>query len=204
MHLVEQRALGIVILFLLSALVIIKRLATGTIVDKPSGSPLIWFTNLFNLFFLLVVNPLAAILLIGHLADVVDPTRVSLQVSWQLTGLELAGFGLYGAGFLLMAWALIELGRNYQSGGTHPRATDTLVTAGPYRFIRHPMYLAALCIALGLACLLQSLACLAVFGLYFILINSFIRVEEEGLCRAYGEPYLKYRRTSKALLPYVY
>ena len=64
MHLLDQRILGIAILCLLGMLVIVKRVATGSILDKPKGNLLVQLVNIFNLFFLLVVNPLAAILLI--------------------------------------------------------------------------------------------------------------------------------------------
>jgi protein-S-isoprenylcysteine O-methyltransferase Ste14 len=85
---------------------------------------------------------------------------------------------MYGTGFLLMAWALIILGRNYQLGGSTPRDTDEMVIAGPYRFVRHPMYLAALCISLGLALLVQSLAFFFVFCIYLVLILSLMPIEE--------------------------
>ncbi len=63
MHLFEQRILGSVILALLVMLVVVKRLTTGSILDKPKGNFLVQLVNVFNLFFLLVVNPLAGILL---------------------------------------------------------------------------------------------------------------------------------------------
>jgi len=56
MHLLDQRTLGIAILVLLGALVIVKKMATGSILEKPKGDLLAWLTNAFNLFFLLVVN----------------------------------------------------------------------------------------------------------------------------------------------------
>ena len=159
MHLLDQWTLGVVILLLLAGLVIIKQLATGSILkDRPKNSPRTWLTHLFNLFFLLVVNPLAAILLIiGHL-EAVDPTRLAMDMSSLLMTVEIAGMVLYVMGFLLMAWALIRLGRNYQAGGSDPRVSDGMVMEGPYRLVRHPMYSAALAISLGLACLIQSLA----------------------------------------------
>jgi len=63
MNLYDQRILGIAILCLLGILVTVKRVSTGSILDKPKGNLLVQFVNIFNLFFLLIVNPLAAILL---------------------------------------------------------------------------------------------------------------------------------------------
>ncbi len=156
MHLLGQRLLGIVILLLLAVLVTVKRRATGSVLDKPGGSFMVQLVNVFNLFFLLIVNPLAAVLLIAHRLDVVDPTHVTVGAPWLLTLLEIIGLLKYLGGFLLMAWALMQLGKSYQLGGSIPRTEDRMVTGGPYRLVRHPMYTAALGISLGLAFLTQS------------------------------------------------
>ena len=204
MHLLDQQIVGIVVLLLLGMLVIIKQIATGSILEKPTGSLRVWAVNAFNLFFLLIANPLVAILLITQQLEAVDPTHLAIDTPWLLIGLELVGIVLSVTGYLLMAWALIRLGHIYQLGGSTPRAVDRMIVVGPYRFVRHPMYTAALCISLGLACLVQSLAYFVVFCIYLMLISSLIPVEEEGLRQAYGEPYITYRHKVKKLVPFVY
>jgi protein-S-isoprenylcysteine O-methyltransferase Ste14 len=206
MHLLDQRALGFVMLLLLSTLVITKHLATGSILrDKPSGGSLrLWVTHTFNLFFLLIVNPTAAMLLIARHGDACDPTRIIVNVPWLLMSLEIAGMVLYGGGHLLMGWALVRLGRNYQAGGNPPRGADEMVVVGPYRVVRHPMYAAALAISLGLACMIQSLAFFSVFCIYLALITLLIPAEEEGLRRAYGEQYTAYQQKVKRIAPLLY
>ncbi len=86
MHLLDQRALGFVMLLLLSTLVITKHLATGSILrDKPSGGSLrLLVTHTFNLFFLLIVNPIAAMLLITQHVDAVDQTHIVFNAPWLL------------------------------------------------------------------------------------------------------------------------
>jgi len=66
------------------------------------------------------------------------------------------------------------------------------------------MYSAALCISLGLACLIQSIAYLSVFCIYLVLIISLIPAEEKGLRQVYGEQYDAYRRRVRTLIPRVY
>jgi protein-S-isoprenylcysteine O-methyltransferase Ste14 len=204
MHLLDQRTLGIAILFLLGILVTVKQAATGSILERPKGNLLVQVVNLYNLFFLLVVNPLAAIFLIARRLAAIDLTRTIIHDKGLQTVLEIGGFTLYGAGFLLMAWALITLGRNYQLGGVTPRGTDGMVMVGPYRLIRHPMYSAALCISLGLALLVQSLACLSLFCIYLVLILTLIPTEEKELLHAYNDRYTEYRAKTKTLIPYLY
>jgi protein-S-isoprenylcysteine O-methyltransferase Ste14 len=204
MHLLDQQALGIVIVLLLGMLVVVKQLATGSILEKPAGSFLLRFTNTFNLFFLLVVNPLAAILLLTRNLPAADPTHLAINAGGLLTILEIGSLGLYVFGFFFMAWALISLGHVYQLGGSAPRTVDKMIVVGPYRFVRHPMYIAVLCISLGLAGLIQSSAFFAVFCIYLVLIILLIPVEEEALQRAYGEEYAAYRQKVKKLVPRLY
>jgi protein-S-isoprenylcysteine O-methyltransferase Ste14 len=204
MYPLDQRILGFTILFLLGILVIVKRIATGSILDKPKGSFLVQLVNIYNLFFLLVVNPLAAILLITHRLATIDPTRIIVHGVWLLVVLEIIGLATYITGYLIMAWALIILGRYYQIGGSTPRDTDEIVMAGPYRFIRHPMYLAALCISLGLALLTKSFGFFAVFCAYLVLILLLIPIEEEGMLNTYRDRFVAYRLKAKKLIPLIY
>jgi protein-S-isoprenylcysteine O-methyltransferase Ste14 len=204
MHLFDQRILGVIILFLLGLLVSVKQMATGSILDKPKGNLLIQLVNIFNLFFLLIVNPLAAILLIARSLETIDPTHITIKTGWLLMVLEIAGLAVYVIGYLLMAWALLRLRRYYQLGGSVPRAEDKMIMDGPYGLVRHPMYTAALSISLGLACLIQSWAFFGVFCVYLVLILLLIPVEEDGLRGAYGEQYRSYQRKTKKLIPFVF
>ncbi len=204
MHLLDQRTIGIAILFLLGMLVTVKRAATGSVLDRPIGNFMVQLVNAFNLFFLLVVNPLTAVLLISRRLATIDPTHMSIDAPWMLTVLEAVGAALYVGGYVLMAGALITLGRNYQLGGSAPRSEDGLVVAGPYRLIRHPMYTAALSISSGLACLIQSWALSGVFAIYLALILLLIPLEEDGLRNAYGAPYVTYQHETRKLIPFVF
>jgi len=201
MHIIDQRTLGILIVLLLAILVVVKRVATGSILERPNPGLLLWLVNIFNLFFLLVANPLAAILLILGRMDGIDPTSLEVGSGWLLVVVEIGGLIIYLTGFLLMGWALIGLGSNYQLGGSDPRTTDMLTVSGPYALIRHPMYTAALCIAFGLVCLTESLACLGAFIIYLVLILLLIPVEEESLLRAYDGQYAAYRQKVRKLVP---
>jgi protein-S-isoprenylcysteine O-methyltransferase Ste14 len=204
MQFYNQTTYGIIILVLLGFLVAVKRVATGSILEKPEGSPFLVVVNSFNLFFMLIANPLALIMLIIRRVDAVDPTHLTISAAWLVTGLETGGMALCAAGYLLMAWALLSLRSNYQLGGNSPRLDDKMVINGPYQLVRHPMYLAAVIISLGLACLIQSLAYLSVFCIYLVLIVFLIPVEEQRLLRAYGDQYSDYQGKVKRLIPGIY
>jgi protein-S-isoprenylcysteine O-methyltransferase Ste14 len=195
MHLMGQPAFGGLILVLMAAMVGVKRLATGSVLDeRPDGRALVKVVNAFNLTFLLLVNPLAAVLLLAGQLEAWDPTHVELRWGWLRGGVETLGVASYAAGAGLMMWALLTLRASYQLGGMSPRSQDALVTAGPYAQTRHPMYAAALAMALGLALALQSLLCLGVFAAYAVMLSRLMPLEEAGLRTVYGETYEAYAR----------
>ncbi len=203
MDLIDPTLLGVGILLLMALLVGAKWAATGSLLERPEGSGVVWLANLYNLGFLLIANPSAALYLIfgqGWMwvptqAARLDPTRVAIA--------EGGGLALYLLGAGLMLWALVSLGRRYQLGGAAPRRTDALVVSGPYRLVRHPLYAAVLCLSLGLAGLLHSVVFLVVFAGYGVLIGLMIPREEAGLDHAYGAAYDAYRRQVKAVVPFL-
>jgi protein-S-isoprenylcysteine O-methyltransferase Ste14 len=202
-HLLGEAVLGVLMICLLALLVVVKRVATGSVLDeRPDARPPVRVVNAFNLGFLLVVNPAAAALLLAERLHAWDISRVEVPWPWLRTAVEAVGVGTYVAGCALMMWALLSLKASYQLGGMAPRSRDALVTRGPYGFVRHPMYTAALAMALGLALALQSLLCLAIFGGYLVMLNALMPLEEAGLRGAYGEAYDAYSGAVPRLIPF--
>ena len=70
-----------------------------------------------------------------------------------------------------------------------------LVTKGPYRFSRHPMYLGMIVILVGVAVLLGSLTPFVIAGLFALLMAvRFVPAEEGAMKRAFGEAWGEYSR----------
>jgi protein-S-isoprenylcysteine O-methyltransferase Ste14 len=205
MYAMDPRILGIILLASTAAFVLVKRWTTGSFLKgKPEGSILVWFTHVFNLFFLLVANPAVSVLLLARRFEALDPTVVDLGPSPMRLGFEVIGLSLCLMGYSLMGWALVAMRGHFQVLGKSPRPSDRLLSSGPYRLIRHPMYSSVLCLSLGLAVLTRSLAVFAIFGVYVALILRLVPFEEEGLRRAYGEQFAGYQRRVKKLIPLFY
>lgn len=70
-----------------------------------------------------------------------------------------------------------------------------LITSGPFRMSRHPMYLGMALILIGMAMLLGSLASF-IFPLTFIIImeRRFIPMEEGNLEKVFGAKYRSYKK----------
>jgi len=77
-----------------------------------------------------------------------------------------------------------------------------VVAAGPYRWVRNPIYLAALLVVLGEAWLFLSLPLLAYAGVMAVSFHLFVTgYEEPVLGRRFGRAYAEYRRTVPRWIP---
>ncbi len=115
--------------------------------------------------------------------------------------LQVVGVVLLLSGLGLAVWARIYLGRNWGMPMTKKEEPE-LVTSGPYRFVRHPIYSGLLLAVLGtaLATNLYLLIALAVVGAYFIYSAT---VEERLMTATFPVAYPSYRARTKMLIPFV-
>jgi protein-S-isoprenylcysteine O-methyltransferase Ste14 len=115
--------------------------------------------------------------------------------------LEVVGVALLLAGLGVAVWARVHLGRNWGMPMTE-KAEPELVTSGPYRFVRHPIYSGILLGLLGTA-LATDLYLLVAFGVAFAYFLYSATVEERLLAKAFPEAYPRYRAHTKMLIPFV-
>ena len=140
-----------------------------------------------------------AVLFLPVLEYLFFPLILASTVIWQAAGLILIGLGL-----AVRVWVRRVLGRLY-SGKLQVKTGHTLVTSGPYRFVRHPGYDGFLLEALGLAVGFSSL--LGVLAVLFLLAPGLIyriKVEEKLLDEQFGEAYRSYTRQTRRLVPGIY
>jgi protein-S-isoprenylcysteine O-methyltransferase Ste14 len=112
------------------------------------------------------------------------------------------GVALALIGIALRWYAVLSLGRFFTTR-VSTRSDQTVVQRGPYRFVRHPSYTGALLTVLGVLLCQTSWLSLAAF---LVAVPGFayrIRVEEQVLMTALGEPYRDYMRRTKRLIPFV-
>ena len=111
------------------------------------------------------------------------------------------GAVVFASGIVLAIWARIQLGRNWGMPMTQ-KAEPELVTSGPYRFVRHPIYSGLLAGLLGTALVtnLIGLIVVAILGAYFYYSAS---VEEKHLIATFPTAYPAYQSSTKILIPFV-
>jgi protein-S-isoprenylcysteine O-methyltransferase Ste14 len=115
-----------------------------------------------------------------------------------------AGLGLvlFGLGLGFAVWARVHIGRNW--GVPMTRKNDPeLVTSGPYRLVRHPIYSGVLVAGAGTAVALSwlGLVAVALAAVYFVYSAT---VEERYMTERFPDAYPIYKRSSKMLVPFVF
>ena len=119
-----------------------------------------------------------------------DPLRISL------------GLALFALGLAFAVLARLHIGRNWGTPMTQKEDPE-LVTSGPYRLVRHPIYSGILVAAAGTAVALSwiSLTVVALAGIYFVYSAT---VEERYMTEKFPDTYPEYKRSTKMLVPYIF
>lgn len=120
---------------------------------------------------------------------------------------SLIGFLIYLVGLYLRLWGMRSLGKQWK---IHIMGKDklqlsarSLIREGPYKYMRHPVYLGAFGEAVGIPLFLNAYYALG-FGLFvFIPLETWrTYMEERELIRTFGWKYMRYKRERWAFWPF--
>ena len=117
-------------------------------------------------------------------------------------GLRLVGLLLTSAATLLYFKALHHLGQNY-SPCFDSHVPLEMISSGPYRFTRHPMYLAKLLVAVGNFVLSGSIWFVLMF-VYLALETARTIFNEERYLTTSVPQYAGYKKRTRRMIPYVF
>jgi protein-S-isoprenylcysteine O-methyltransferase Ste14 len=138
---------------------------------------------------ILIAATIAGGLLLDKLAPLPLPAR-----------LEGAGGALIALALLSDIWCALELWRHHTTVMSH-REVSALVTTGPYRFSRNPIYLSHVALTAGVGMLLGSLWILLLTPILILGLMRFsIMPEEEHLARKFGPSFADYAAKTRRLL----
>ncbi len=127
----------------------------------------------------------------------VQPLAIDLDGSLRVAGLAIA---IAGAAFA--AWAMWSLGKSY---GIRMDVFEghSLKADGPYRLVRHPMYLGIVFFHIGASLAMESALLLVITALFVVPFTAVrIAAEEKVLREAFGERYQRYAERVPALIPF--
>ena len=117
---------------------------------------------------------------------------------------------LFGAATLLLGEGIRMWSVSYAGGETRTTkvGAPSLCTAGPYGFVRNPIYVGNMLMYLGIVIIAGSpnLALMIITTMTFFLIqySLIISLEEEKLSELFGEEYNVYRKNVRSIIPRIY
>jgi protein-S-isoprenylcysteine O-methyltransferase Ste14 len=115
--------------------------------------------------------------------------------------LRWAGMGILLVSAVLYKWTHLNLGKNF-TDTVYVRGKSKLITTGPYRWVRHPMYVSGVFSALGTGVGLANWF-LGLVGILLMCIIMYWRtpIEEQMLIGRHGEAYIDYMKTTGKYFP---
>ncbi|HTG26679.1 MAG TPA: isoprenylcysteine carboxylmethyltransferase family protein [Methylomirabilota bacterium] len=125
-------------------------------------------------------------------------------MSWKRTSVFLVGIFFMLMGVALRWYSAAILGK-YFTFDVAIQGGQTLIEAGPYRYVRHPSYSGALLSLLGFGLALGNWAGLAAALSCLGFAYSYrIPIEEQALSSALGDVYIKYMTRTWRLIPFLF
>ena len=169
------------------------RQASGTIPRRQEGGA-----------FLVLRRLVALPLLFSLLAYVFHPqwmawASVDLAPPWRWLGATLGVLTIP-----LLYWVFRNLGKNV-SETTLTKDRHELVTTGPYRWIRHPLYTVGILFLVSLSLLTASWLIAALTAIAIVLISIVVMPREErALIDKFGDRYREYQNRTGRWLPKIF
>ena len=106
-------------------------------------------------------------------------------------------------GILILIWSVSVMSLSKLNVFPDVRNGAILISHGPYKFIRHPMYLSVILICLSVV--LEFLNPGRLLILMILIATLIYKIEfEENLLINNFEKYAEYRKTTKKLIPFIY
>ena len=146
----------------------------------------------------LLLLALSFVLLFG--AVLIDPLR--RRVIPPAVPVQIIAAVLCACGLALALWARRTIGGNWSSVVTLKQDHE-LVTSGPYRYVRHPIYSAILAMFLATALAAGRITAVVGFALCFASFWIKLRQEEALMMRHFPDEYPAYQARVKALIPFL-
>jgi len=149
---------------------------------------------------LLTLRPAGIAHMVGVITYMVDPSRMAWSSMPLPLWLRWAGVAVGAASGCLLVWTLVNLGKNL-TDTVVTRKVHTLVTVGPYRWVRHPFYDAVALAVLANSLVAANWFLLATGALLMTMMVIRTRREEAHLLARFGDAYRSYMNRTGRFFP---
>jgi protein-S-isoprenylcysteine O-methyltransferase Ste14 len=153
-----------------------------------------------GVFILATLRPIGLVLLLTLFAYMVNPDWMAWASVELPRWLRWMGIALCATGTILISWTLSSLGKNL-TDTVVTREAHTLVTRGPYRWVRHPFYVSVTLFILGNSLAAANWFFLATGCVVLALLLIRTRTEEEKMVARFGDDYRGYMKRTGRFFP---
>ena len=153
-----------------------------------------------GLFILATLRPVGLLLWVGIIAYTINPQRMAWSAVPLPDWMRWSGVAVLCVAAALLVWTLHSLGPNL-TDTVVTRQAHTLVTLGPYRWVRHPFYDSAILMLLSISLMTANWFFLLGACVFVILIGIRTRTEEANLVARFGDNYRNYMAQTGRFLP---
>lgn len=153
-----------------------------------------------GLFILLTLRPLGLMTMVGLIVYMINPAWMAWSSVSLPTWLRWAGVIIGVMAGFLFTWTFRSIGKNI-TDTVVTRKEHTLVTTGPYRWVRHPFYVTTALAIVANAAVAANAFILITGILALALIVLRTKKEEELLVARFGEEYENYTKRTGRFFP---
>ncbi|RPI85094.1 MAG: isoprenylcysteine carboxylmethyltransferase family protein [Chloroflexi bacterium] len=150
--------------------------------------------------FLILRSVFGLALWLGSMLYLINPSWMAWSQISLPPAVRWAGAIIGLTGVPLMYWVFSSLGRNV-TRTTAVRKEHSLVTFGPYRYVRHPLYSVGMLNFLGFSLLSANWFIFACAVIGFAAIMARTPLEEQRLIERFGDEYRFYIERTGRYLP---
>jgi protein-S-isoprenylcysteine O-methyltransferase Ste14 len=187
------RSIVVVAFFTIIAIALpfrVKSQSTGESLDRTQEG-----------IFTMIALRLSGVLIWGSaIAFMISPASMAWAAMPLPAPVRWSGVAMTALTAVLLLWTLRSLGPNLTDTVVTRRA-HTLVTQGPYQWVRHPFYVCMALFTTATAVMTANWFVLASGVTGFAILAARSRTEEDKLLERFGEPYRAYRAATGRFVP---
>jgi protein-S-isoprenylcysteine O-methyltransferase Ste14 len=145
------------------------------------------------------LGALVLVFVAGPVAELAFDAPRLVDSDW----LAASGLALSVLGLAALVWSQSSMGESWRIG-VDPDERTALVTAGPFRWVRNPIYSAMVVYVAGVALLVPNMASLIALGVLALALDLHVRlVEEPYLAATHGRSYTSYAARVGRFVPWL-
>ena len=196
-ELVFRISLGVIV-FLLSSI----RLYYTVVAVKSGSSFSLSRLGSLRAFLALFALFLYVFILLSAFVYILAPGWLAWAALRLPPALRWCGVGIGIGSVFMLFWVHRTLGRNFAAPGII-QVCQTLITTGPYHWVRHPMYTTFFTISVTIALVAANWMIIMMCLLFGILLPSVVQIEEQTLLEKFGESYRLYTEHTGRFFPHL-